>query len=245
MDHRVHILGIPLDPLTFDEALSTLKSYAVSDHFHHVMTPNPEMLVTSTKNPTFRNILQKSALNLPDGSGLLLIAKLLKETIPERVTGTDMVQALCREPAIGPVFFLGSAPGVAKKASMILKEKNPHLIVAGYHSGSPADSDAKDIIDRINASEARVLFVAFGAPTQDLWIDQYRDRMPNIRLAMGIGGAFDFIAGERSRAPLWMQKIGIEWLWRLLQEPSRLRRILVAVIVFPLLVLCKKEKASM
>lgn len=245
MSHRISILGVPLDPISFGDAVTTLKSYALSGTQHHVMTPNPEMIVTAQKHPEFMTLLRKTSLNLPDGAGLLVVARFLGTQIPERVTGTDMVEKLCEQQDIGPIFFLGSAPGVAEKTSMKLKEKNPLLKVAGYFSGSPEESDAPVIIDRINRSGATILFVAFGAPRQDLWIDRYRTHMPTIKLVMGVGGAFDFIAGKRSRAPRWMQKTGLEWLWRLLQEPRRLRRIFTAVIIFPLLVLWQRNKPSM
>ena len=245
MKNRIHILGVPLDPISFDDAVRTLQSYAQSTAQHHIMTPNPEMIVEAQKNPDFMALLQTTSLNLPDGAGLLLVARFLGKRIPQMVTGTDIVETLCEQRDIGPIFFLGSAPGIAEKASMTLKAKNPSLSVAGCFSGSPAESDAKDIVNRIHRSGARILFVAFGAPIQDLWIARHLPKMPNITLAMGIGGAFDFIAGERLRAPRWMQSIGLEWLWRLIQEPHRIIRILRAVIVFPLLVLRQRNRPSM
>lgn len=205
------------------------------------MTPNPEMIVKAQKNPDFMAVLRKSALNLPDGFGLLLGARMSGQRLRERVAGVDIVMKLCEQQNIGSVFFLGARPGVAETASRKLRERNPELSVAGCHSGSPSTSDADAIVQTINASGATILFVAFGAPIQDLWIDQYLHQMPNVRLAMGIGGAFDFIAGERSRAPIWMQNIGLEWLWRLIQEPRRITRILRAVIVFPLLVVMHRD----
>lgn len=245
MKNRIHILGVPLDPLTVLEALNALLSFARSNTQYHVITPNPEMIVEAQKNPPFMALLQKTALNLPDGSGLLLAARMKGKRIPERVTGVDMVERLSMQEHIGPIFFLGAQSGVAEKAVDTLRKKNPSLRCAGCYAGSPSESSAEDIIDRINRSGATILFVAFGAPMQDLWIDRYRAQMLNVKLAMGVGGAFDFIAGVRSRAPIWMQKIGLEWLWRLIQEPRRFMRIVRAVIVFPLLTLLKRDQPSM
>ena len=166
------------------------------------------------------------------------MAKLTGQKLPSRVTGTDCFQLLCKE--LGPdypVFLLGGAPGIAESAAEILKSRNPRLKIAGTFVGTPTDADASEIIARINASLAAVLFVAFGAPKQELWISKHLSSFTSIRMAMGIGGAFDFVVGKRKRAPRVLQVLGLEWVWRLIQEPRRFRRIWNAVVVFPSLVL--------
>lgn len=240
MTRRVSILGVPVDAVTLLQAVEQLRGMASSSQSHHVLTPNPEMLVRSAKDPVFRSVLQKSSLNVPDGAGLLVAARMLGHFLPARVTGVDLVESLAAEPDVQPIFFLGAAPGVAEKAASMLASRNPALKIAGTFSGSPSPSEESSIVDRINNSGARTLFVAYGAPMQDLWIDRTLPKLPLVRIAMGVGGAFDFLAGIRKRAPKWMQQCGMEWLWRLVQEPSRIGRICNAVIVFPLLVITSR-----
>ena len=235
---RVVLLGVPIDALTQEEALLRIRMLLDESAPHHVATPNSEMLVEAAHNPLFRELLNRTDLNLPDSSGLLWMARWTGQRLPERVTGVDAVIALCRGlPTEHPVFLLGAAPGVAEQAAEKLKEMNPRLTVAGFFAGSPRKEDAPEIITRINAAQPHLLLVAYGAPAQDFWIAQHLKDLPSVRVAMGIGGTFDFLAGTRKRAPLWMQRLGLEWLWRLIREPRRIRRIWNAVVVFPLLVL--------
>lgn len=232
---RVNILGVPVDVVTRDEAVARLVEWLGSAGQHHVATPNPEMLVEATKNPQLLQVLNRTALNLPDGTGLLWAARRAGTPLRERVTGVDAMTRLCLTNA-GKVFLLGAIPGVAEHAAAKLLEANPQLTIVGTFAGSPKPEHEEEILRMINASGATLLFVAYGAPKQELWIDRNLSKMPGVRVAMGVGGAFDFVSGLRKRAPDWMQKAGLEWLWRLLQEPHRLRRILVATMMFPRLV---------
>ncbi len=249
MSDRIYILGVPIDPVTMDEAVSRITGFLQSDGHRptsalgatagrHVMTPNNEMLVEAQKNPAFLGLLQKSDLSLPDSSGLLLAAKWKGQRLPQRVTGVDTVRRLCASLSHEhPVFLLGAAEGVAERAAAKLREKNSQLNIAGTYSGSPRPEHASEIIDRINRSGVHVLLVAFGASVQDLWIAEHLHQVPSVRVAMGVGGTFDFIAGVKKRAPRFIQNIGLEWFWRFVQEPSRWKRMWRAVVVFPLLVL--------
>ena len=230
------ILGVPIDSVTHAEAIARTREMARSDCQHHIMTPNPEMLVEAQKNPVFLTLLQRTDLNIPDGAGLLWAARRLGSVLPERVTGVDLVRSLCALPDVQPVFFLGAAENVAALAAKRLQETSPALVIAGTYAGTPHENDEAEILRRINASGARTLFVAYGSPAQDLWIDRVLSQLPSVRIAMGVGGAFDFIAGTKKRAPLFLQHLGLEWLWRLFQEPRRLPRILRAVVVFPFFV---------
>ncbi len=240
MGKRVSILGVPVDCVTASEAEGILRALAQSGIGHHIMTPNPEMIVAAQKHPDFLRALQRASLNVADGAGLLFAARLLGASLPERVTGTDLVERIAAAREMQPVFFLGAGEGIAQRAATALSSRHSELVIAGTFSGSPRREDEEVIIAKIVASNARTLLVAYGAPAQDLWIDRVLTRLPSVRVAMGIGGAFDFLAGVRSRAPLWMRSIGLEWLYRLIQEPSRLRRIVTAVIVFPFLVLTRR-----
>ncbi len=237
-DSRVIILGIPVDAVTGGRAIQILRGFLASPGRHHVMTPNNEMLVRASEDPAFARLLRSADLNLADSTGLLWAARQTGQYLPERVTGVDTVERLCGE--LGPetpVFLLGAAPGVAEKAAEALRRKNPRLNIRGTLSGSPSPSDAPTIVETINASAAALLLVAFGAPAQDRWIADHLSAMPSVRVAIGVGGTLDFLASVQIRAPRWMQKIGLEWLWRFIQQPTRARRMWNAVIVFPWLIL--------
>lgn len=231
---RVTLLGIPIDPVTMDEAVLLLRAALSVTKQHHVMTPNSEMLVEAQGNPRFRAVLHRSSLNLPDSRGLLWAARRTGQRLPERVTGVDTVEKLCRLlDGNHPVFLLGGKEGVAEKAAAVLKSRNAQLNIVGTFAGSPRKDDAAMLINLINETKPHLLLVAYGAPAQDLWIADSLQELKTVRVAMGVGGTFDFLAGVHTRAPIWMQRAGLEWLWRLIQQPSRWRRIWRAVVVFP------------
>ncbi len=240
---RISILGVPIDALTMEVALKILQRMLSEVGKHHVMTPNSEMLVEACRNPRFRSVLQQTSLNLPDSVGLLLAARWTGQELPERLTGVDMVQQLCAVlTEEHPVFLLGGAPGVAERAAEVLQLRNPRLAIAGTYAGSPREEGAL-ILPRIRGAAPHILRVAYGAPAQDLWIAEHLRHLPSVRLAMGVGGTFDFLAGARKRAPRKMQRLGLEWLWRLCHEPRRIGRIWNAVVVFPWLVLRHGKRA--
>ncbi len=246
INKKVKILDIPFANVNLQQALKTvlerLKKPLEKAFF--IATPNPEMLLEARKNSEFKKILQKQTdLNIPDGFGIILASKLQKMPLAERVTGTDFMQALCQNvPGGTKIFLLGAAPGVAKKTKNILEKKYKNIKIVGTHSGSPAPKEEKNICGRINESGAEILFVAFGAPKQELWLAKNLPYLSTIKVAMGVGGAFDFIAGARKRAPAWLQKCGLEWVFRLIQEPKRLKRIYNATVKFPVVLLLKNKK---
>ncbi len=162
--------------------------------------------------------------------------KYIRTVLKERVTGVDLTQEICKESANSSmkIFLLGSAEGVAEKTAKILKKKYPGTRIVGTYAGTPKIEDEKTIIKMINDKKPRILFVAYGAPKQEMWIARNLKKMPTVRLAAGIGGTFNFITGRRKRAPEWMQKIGLEWVYRLIQQPSRIKRMINASIVFPI-----------
>lgn len=224
---HVRLLGIRVDDVTFDEALDAIDQMIVAGGAHQVVTVNPEFVMRAQQDAAFRQVLDAADLAIPDGQGLLLGARLLGERLRERVAGSDMVPALAALAAARAyrVFLLGAAPGVADRAAEILEALHPGLIVAGTYSGSPAAEDAADIVARVEAARPHLLFVAYGAPAQDLWIYRNQPKM-QVPVAMGVGGSLDFIVGVQRRAPVWIQTLGLEWLYRLVQEPRRWRRML-------------------
>jgi N-acetylglucosaminyldiphosphoundecaprenol N-acetyl-beta-D-mannosaminyltransferase len=254
---RVTILGVPLDAVTRSAALERVRAMLAEPRFHLVATPNPEFLVAAQRDPDFLRLLQQTDLNLPDGHGLLLVARWFGSRLPERVTGSDFTVDLCGLCAeLGQsVFFLGGElPRVAERSASAMKRRFPDLEVAGVHEGGRVIKDEQGrlrcdaaAIEAIRASHAAVVLVAFGHGRQEKWCRDNLPDLPEVRLAMGIGGTFDFLAGEIKRAPLAFRRLHLEWLWRLIQEPRRWRRIWTAVVVFPYLAArerCAKMKSS-
>lgn len=237
---RVFVLGVPFDPLTPAGAVDRLRAMLAGSGQSHVATPNNEMLVEARTNEPFRSLLNRTALNLADSTGVIWASRWIEHPLPARVTGVDTVASLCATlDESTPVFFLGAGDGIAERAAAALRMRNPGLKVAGTFAGSPKEQDAKGIVDRICASGATLLFVAYGAPAQEVWIDKYLKDMPRVRVAIGVGGTFDFLAGSKKRAPPWMRSIGLEWLYRFVQEPSRYRRMWRAVVLFPFLIITR------
>ena len=223
----VRFLGIPVHNVDTREALHILEAFILARKPRQVVTVNPEFVMAAQRDAAFRQVLLGADLSLPDGVGLLLGARIRGTPLKERVTGVDTVARMAALAAARGyrLYFLGAAPGVAEEAAQRLERANPGLRVAGTYAGSPAPEEEDGIIARITAAAPDVLFVAYGAPRQDLWIARNLERL-GVPVAMGVGGAFDFIAGRAKRAPLWMQRMGLEWLHRLVRQPWRWRRML-------------------
>ena len=178
------------------------------------------------QDANFRYVVERADLAVPDGVGLLWAAKRRGTPLPERVTGSDGVPIIAERAAKEGwrVFLLGAGPGVAEKAAVVLKGRFPGLQIVGTYGGSPDPAEEATITEIVNASGADLLFVAFGAPEQDKWIARNAPRL-NVAMAMGVGGSLDFVAGVLPRAPGWMQRAGLEWLYRLYLQPWRIKRM--------------------
>ncbi len=243
LPNRIRVLGLPVDAITYADWLDLIDQWitkvpsdsprhagegpGVRAIPYHVCTINPEFIIIAQRDPNFFNILSRADLCVPDGIGLLWAARHLHTPLPQRVTGSDGVPIIAERAAQTGwrLFFLGAAPGVAEKAADVLRAKHPGLHIVGTYSGSPAPEEEDALVERVNAAGADILFVAYGAPGQDKWIARNLPRL-NVRMAMGVGGSFDFIAGVLPRAPLWMQRLGLEWLFRLYLQPWRFWRML-------------------
>ncbi len=247
----IEILGVKISTLDKKGVIEALRSYLESDRHHYVVTPNPEMIVAAQKDEEFREILNKADLAVADGSGLQHAASLFGKVWPPRITGNDLLQILAIISAEqGYRMFLlgGEKPDVAKKSASILKGKYPTLEIdfdpAGpifqAHGGEWHMNPA--VLDHIKQFEPQVLMVALGHGKQEKWIRAFLKYLPSVRLAVGIGGAFDYLSGEVPRAPEWMREIGLEWAYRLYKEPKRMRRIFTAVVIFPFMVIWGKIK---
>jgi N-acetylglucosaminyldiphosphoundecaprenol N-acetyl-beta-D-mannosaminyltransferase len=238
------ILNVKVHALTNAQTLALIENFIASGQPHQLVTVNPEFVIEAQHNEAFRQIINNAALALPDGIGLLKAARFLQTTcLPERVPGSDLVVRLAElsHQKGYRIYFLGAWEGVAQKAIEKLKARYPHLQVAGFYAGSPAIKENEAIVQRILPTRPDILLVAYGAPRQDQWIARNLDRL-HIPVCIGVGGSFDFIAGVAKRAPLWVQRLHLEWLHRLIMQPSRWRRIWNAVPRFSWLVLQSKIK---
>jgi N-acetylglucosaminyldiphosphoundecaprenol N-acetyl-beta-D-mannosaminyltransferase len=223
--HSVDILGVRVDGVTMEEAIARVADFVREPRCHQIATVNPEFIMLARRSREFAQALAASDLNLADGANLVRAARVLGKPLRERVAGSDFIWRLAAHAAEAnwKIFLLGAGEGIADQAATRLRDRDPRLTIAGTWSGSPLPSAEAEQIARVNQSAAEILLVAYGAPAQDLWIARNRQRL-FARVAMGVGGAFDFIAGRVPRAPLWIQQGGLEWLFRLARQPWRLRR---------------------
>jgi N-acetylglucosaminyldiphosphoundecaprenol N-acetyl-beta-D-mannosaminyltransferase len=223
--NSVSILGVRVDDVTYDEALEHVERCLEAGGIHQIATVNVEFIMEARRNPVFRRVLAQTSLCVPDGVGVVWAARRQGRPLRQRVAGVDLVERLTARGAERgwPIYFLGAAPGVAQKTATILARRYPGLKVAGCHAGSPRQEEEDEIVSWVRAACPEILFVAYGAPQQDLWIARTQARI-GVPVALGVGGSFDFIAGVTQRAPHWVQRVGLEWLHRLLREPWRFKR---------------------
>lgn len=239
------ILGIKVDNVTMGEAIERIKGFFKSSRKAYVVTPNPEMVILARKDKEFTQILNQADLAIPDGIGLVWASRIWGTPLREHVAGADLFLRLCEESARrgGQVFLLGGPPGVAERAARKLQQIFPKIRIAGTFAGdgSPAgDAETVAALNRtIGKSNNRIdlLFVAYGHGKQERWIKRNLPRIP-VKVAMVVGGTLDFIAGEQLRAPKLVRGVGLEWLYRLLRQPWRIKRQLALV---PFIFLTFKE----
>lgn len=245
----ISILGVRVDDVTTEEALALVRQFidslagapgcdaAGARVCYQIVTPNAEIVTRASSDTNLRRIIAESALAIPDGAGLLLAGRILGTRLREQVTGTDLAVALAEQAARrgDRLFLLGAGEGVAEEAAARLQRRFPGLRIAGTFAGSPDPADDAEAIARIRAAApVHLLFVAYGASRQEAWIQRNQARA-GVPVAIGIGGALDFIAGRVPRAPAWLRRAGFDWLYRLAREPWRWRRQL-ALPKFALLV---------
>ena len=242
MNQRLKILDISVDLLTMEEVLQIAWKSIEERNPIRVITANAEMLMQAQENLHMKESLKKSDLVVADGAGIVWAGKKLGVTVPERVAGIDLANQLLRLAAEKNlrVFFFGAGLGVAKLAAENAVAKYSGLNIVGIRSGFFSEAEELGIVKEINDSQADLLFVALGAPKQELWLDKYgKELTPSLR--MGVGGSFDVISGQVSRAPMWMQKNSLEWLYRAFLQPSRWRRLLA----LPRFMLAVKKQKKM
>ena len=239
---KVEILGVTVDSLTMGEAVSRIEGYLSKKKPRLIATANAEMLMRATSDQELKHILNAADLVVPDGAGTVWAANYLGCKMPERVAGYDLAQELM---AIAPkkgyrVYFFGSAPGVAEKAKAKAEELYPGINICGIKNGFFTEADEAQIIADIKAAKPHILLAALGVPKQEKWLYSHMKELV-VPVSIGVGGTLDVMAGVMQRAPLWMQKAKLEWLFRGLKQPSRAGR-LMALPRFVLRVMASKKK---
>lgn len=227
MRNTVEIVGINIDKVTFEGAEDRLLEFLQQDELKMVFTPNSELLVDAVKDPSFAEILNSGDLVIPDGIGVVISSRFYGTPLKEKVAGCELMGSLIEIAYTEKksIYFLGGKEGVAEEASQKLAVKYPGINIAGYHNGYFNVDEEKKIIDDIIDKGPDIIFVALGAPKQEKWIYRNRHKF-TAKIAMGVGGSLDIIAGRVKRAPEFYQKTGLEWLYRLGKEPKRFFRML-------------------
>lgn len=229
----VSILGIPVDRITMDEALNRIDAMIASGKPHFVATADASMIVDGVQSSEFGDLLRSAAMVTPDSAGVLWAAARLGASLPEKVSGVDLVDRLCARSAERGyrIYFLGAAPGVAEEAARLLRIKHSGCQIVGTHDGFFAKNQDAAVAADVAITDPDILFVAMGIPRQELFI---RDTMTVIgaRVAMGVGGSFDVYSGRVKRAPVIFQRMRMEWMWRLMSNPRKWRKTLKLPIFY-------------
>lgn len=241
----IHFMGARFDPYPAEIISSRLVDFLYADQTKFVTTPNPEMLLLARKNPELAEVLKGADLGCIDGTGVVGVLKAKNIHGVERVSGVDVLAhcaSLCEQHG-KKLMLVGGGPGVAAEAKRALMKQHPELDAHSYigpnmsykiETAHPYAKDDEEVISEILDFKPDVLAVALGAEKQELWLAQYRDRFSDVKIVIGVGGALDMISGSLPRAPLFLRKIGLEWLWRLILQPKRIVRIFRAVVIFPI-----------
>ncbi|MFA6848848.1 MAG: WecB/TagA/CpsF family glycosyltransferase [Selenomonadaceae bacterium] len=224
---KIDILGTKVSSLTMEEAVETVERYMDKNAGAFIATANAEMIMMATRDSELRTILNEADLVVPDGAGTVWAAHYLGEAMPERVAGYDLVQRLLSNaPKKGrSIFFFGSAPGIAKKAKEKAEKMYPGIQIVGIRNGYFNEKDEPQLIAEIQAAHPDLLLVALGVPKQEKWLEKHKKAL-GVSVAIGVGGTLDVMAGAMKRAPLWMQRAKLEWLFRGILQPKRAWRLM-------------------
>lgn len=246
---KLYIWEIPIDKVDGARAMDIFDELMAKPGCSMVVTPNSEIVMNASQDSELAELLREAELTIPDGIGLVYASKILGQPLNERVTGIDFADAALSKLAKEgkSVYFLGSKPdggegvSVAQMAADKKMAEYPGLVVSGARDGYFKPEDEAEIVAQINASEAELLLVALGSPKQEKFIQRHREEFTHVKVAVGIGGSLDVWAGTLKRAPEFYQKHGLEWLYRLIQEPSRYKRM-AALPLFMLKVVVTKGR---
>lgn len=258
MSEPLRIRNTTCDYISNEEFTNLLANWLTGNSLYHIVTLNPEMVVAAESDAEFAVALKKSDIRVPDGSGLIWARWYLRSDywslIPsmlsfigkhvERIAGVDAIFSLARlaQQQHASMYLLGGGDGQAQKTAALLKEKFPDIEIHTSQNHQYSVTGPDDILKDIQQKAPAILLVAYGAPKQTLWIENHRDKLPSVRIAIGVGGAFSILSETTPRAPKILQSMNLEWVWRLILEPKRLPRIYNAVVRFPLLI--RQQKIS-
>jgi N-acetylglucosaminyldiphosphoundecaprenol N-acetyl-beta-D-mannosaminyltransferase len=222
---RVEVLGCPVDPLDMEATLDRCEAIIQARDYAQHMAVNVAKLVACRENPLLREAVENSAIINADGQGVVWAARLLGTPLPERVAGIDLMDALMGRAADRGwrVFVLGARDEVLDRAADVLRDRHPGLTLAGMRNGYFKPDEVEGVVEQIRAAEPDILFVAMGTPHKELFLAEYGPSL-GVPLVMGVGGAIDVVAGVTRRAPMLFQRLGLEWFYRLMQEPRRMFR---------------------
>ncbi len=224
----IRVLGVRVDDLDTEGTLDGIEELLGEGGHHMIATVNPEFVMLARRDPEFHRLLESAALCLADGWGVTWAARRQGRPLAARVTGVDLIPALAERAARRGwrLFLLGAAPGVAEAVAALLEAEHPTLVIAGSHAGVAGPEGDEESLRLIAAARPDILLVAYGAPRQELWIARNLARL-EAGVGIGVGGAFDYLSGRVPRAPAWMRRAGLEWIYRLLRQPWRARRMAV------------------
>ena len=222
---KLKYLGVTIHNHTIDSALSNILSAVKGNRKEKYAFVNPDCLNKAMVDTSYQNSLNGMDCVFADGSGLQLAARVLGDRIKANVNGTDLFPLLCQQCVDNDhsIFLLGAREGIAEKVADNMQQRFPGLKVSGFRNGYFAEDEDSTVVEQINASGADIVFVAFGAPRQEAWMSEHREAL-QAPVIMGVGGLFDFFSGRISRSPKILQDLGLEWIWRLMQEPQRMWR---------------------
>lgn len=241
---KIDILGAKVDKVTMEEAINRIEGYIADGSPRQVITLNAEIIYQALSEPKLMEIINEADLVTPDGAGVVLASKVLDSPVPERVTGIDLLQELV---GVAPdkgwrMFFFGGEPGVADQAAAKLIADYPNLKIVGTNHGFIKSKEDKDnLLTKIKESKPHILCVALGAPRQEYWIKEHLAKL-QVPVAIGVGGSLDVISGKAKRAPEVYQKLQLEWLYRLIKEPYRYKRMLALPKFMVKVLLTKRNK---
>lgn len=224
---RVSILGLPVDRVDMAGAVMRIRDFISENRTCQVVTLNSEIAMAAQENQELKDVVCQADLVVPDGAGIVWASRVLGDRLPERVAGFDLMQELlvCAANHKWPVYFLGAEPGIADLAAERVKRRLPGLILAGTHHGFFNEDEESSIMEEMNSRKARIIFVGMGAPRQDFWIARNKKSI-SAAVCIGVGGSFNVLAGKVKRAPDWMGRLGLEWLYCLVCEPTRFFRMM-------------------
>ncbi len=231
---RIKLFGVPIDKITSNQAIEKIDQFVIQKKPCFIVTPDTLAILRARKDSKYLNITKNANLVTPDGAGILWATSLLNTPLLERITGIDLIKRICdlAEKKGYKLYLLGAAEGIIEKAVENIKKEYPRINIIGYHHGyfnnkhsNDSEKGEEDIIREIKDKKPDFLLVGLGVPKQEIWISKHKDEL-NIPVCIGIGGSFDVLSGKIPRAPLWMQDHGMEWIFRLLKEPKRIKRVI-------------------